>query len=197
MKRIWFIRHAESIANAGRKTTSPKDIELSEKGKKQAGVLTEKITDKPELIITSPYIRTLQTARPLMAKFPDTKHQQWPVHEFTYLTPAKYHNTTMQQRFPMAIEYWDRNDPEYCDGQGAESFTDFLKRVRDCKNKLAELKENYIIVFSHYQFIAAYIWLNDSKQSVSTAGQMADFRQYLCSNKLENVGIIKCNIEGQ
>jgi broad specificity phosphatase PhoE len=197
MKRIWFVRHAESVANAGGKTSSPADTELTKDGQKQADELAEKVTDKPELIITSPYIRTLRTAEPLIAKFPDTRHEQWSVQEFTYLSPSKYNNTTMEERVPMALEYWDRNDPEYCDGQGAESFTDFLKRVRDCKKKLANLKENYVIIFSHYQFIAAYNWLNDSEQSAITPEQMADFRQHLLSNKLENAGILKCNLERQ
>ena len=115
-KRIWFVRHAESVANAGGKTSSPGNTELTKNGQKQEE-LVEKITYEPDLIITSFFIKTLRTAEPLMVKFPDTRHEQWSVQEFTYLSPSKYNNNTMEERIPRAMEYWDRNDPEYCDGQ--------------------------------------------------------------------------------
>ena len=191
MKIIYLVRHAESIANAGGKTVTPDSIDLSENGKAQAKQLTDNFPEEPDLIVTSPFIRTLRTAEPLLEKYPNSKHEQWPVQEFTYLSPAKYNNTTMEARIPFAIEYWERNDPYYCDGDGAESFSNFLKRIDDGKNRLKARSERCIIVYSHYQFIAAFKWLDGKKQKAVSGGDMAEFRQYLFTHQLENAGILK------
>jgi probable phosphoglycerate mutase len=189
MKTVWLVRHAESYGNSGGQTATPQSIELTEAGKQQAEGLADEISNKPDLIITSPFIRTLQTAEPLLAKFPEAKHEQWPVYEFTYICPAKCHNTSMEDRMPLVMEYWDRNDPNYCDGDGAESFFSFINRVANFAKKLKNRPERFIVVFSHYQFIAAYDWFNGLEQSPITAEQMKNFKQYLSSYKLENVGI--------
>ena len=68
-KQILLIRHAESCANVGLKTSTPAEIPLTENGHEQARELAERIIEVPEIIITSPFIRTLQTAEPLLKKF--------------------------------------------------------------------------------------------------------------------------------
>lgn len=182
-----LIRHAESTANVGKKTFYPETIELTETGKMQAKEIAEKITDKPDLVVTSPFIRTLRTAEPLLSKFPETKHEQWQVQEFTYISPLKCHNTTMEDRIPLAMEYWEKNDPYYEDGKGAESFASFITRVADCKAMIKNRPENYIIVFSHYQFIAAFNWLKDTSRI--TKELMGEFRQYLFNCQIANASI--------
>ena len=68
---IYLVRHGESIANTGAKTPSAKDTHLTELGKKQAREFADKITQEPDLIVISPYVRTYQTALPLIEKFPN------------------------------------------------------------------------------------------------------------------------------
>lgn len=191
MKTIWLIRHAESTANVGKKTAKPETIGLTDAGREQANRLANYISDEPELIITSPFIRTLHTAKPLLAKYPHIKHEQWPIQEFTYLSPAKCNDTTMEDWIPMAMEYWERNDPHHCDGDGAESFNSFIGRVVDFKDKLKCRPEKYIIAFSHYQFIAAFDWINGNSHNMNTCEAMAEFRQQLFMHKLDNTGILK------
>lgn len=72
MKRIWLIRHGESIANAGEATDDHKSIPLSELGLKQAQALALQIPKRPDLIVTSPYLRAQQTAMYTIGRFPDT-----------------------------------------------------------------------------------------------------------------------------
>src|SRR5438477_8698923 len=81
----WLIRHAESVANFGGATSDPAGIPLTERGKAQAGHLAAAIPRSPTMIVTSGYARTKLTARPTLERFPNVPHQQWPVHEFTYL----------------------------------------------------------------------------------------------------------------
>ena len=54
------------------------------------------------------------------------------------------------ERQPFFSRYWERNDPEYRDGDYAESFSDFLNRVRDMLRRLSELPpESRVVVFTH------------------------------------------------
>ena len=64
MVSIWLIRHGESEANAGLPTSDVALIELTEKGHQQAQKVASAFTQAPSLIVTSPYIRTKQTAQP-------------------------------------------------------------------------------------------------------------------------------------
>src|SRR5947199_2089152 len=82
---VWFIRHAESEANAGLSTTDPMHIALTPKGQRQAQQIAQFFPRPPSLIIASHYIRTQQTAEPTCARFPWVPREIWPVHEFTYL----------------------------------------------------------------------------------------------------------------
>ena len=56
MKKIWLIRHGESIANAGEPTQDHAAIPLSEKGLQQAQELALAIPSAPDLIVTSPFL---------------------------------------------------------------------------------------------------------------------------------------------
>ena len=127
MKRIWLIRHGESIANAGEATQDHRNIPLSELGLKQAQALALQIPKKPDLIVTSPYLRAQQTAMCTIGRFPDTVTGIWDcVHEFVYLAPATCVGTTSQQRRPRVINYWRKLDPDYVDGEGAESYRQLI-----------------------------------------------------------------------
>ncbi|MBW7988883.1 MAG: histidine phosphatase family protein [Planctomycetes bacterium] len=194
MKTAWFIRHAESQSNVGKQTDRPESIELTEQGHKQAKALSHNINAMPGLIVTSPYLRTKQTALPLAKKYPDVKHEEWSVHEFTYLSPQKYQNTTVEQRIPWAKKYWEKSDTYYCDGDGAESFADFMKRALQTKHRIDEQTEEFVIVFSHMQFINALLWLKDkgsfTLDNVSSQ-DMQRFRSQLLNNQLANCEIVQ------
>jgi hypothetical protein len=56
---------------------------------------------------------------------------------------------------------------------------------------LKNRSEKHIIVFSHYQFIAAFDWLKGT--ATITRELMADFRQYLFSYQMANTGV--CEIK--
>lgn len=99
--KVFLIRHAESESNVGNKTSDPSTISITEKGKSQSLELANKINDAPDLIIVTSYLRTTQTAMPLINKFPATKVETWPLHEFTFLSPSLCENTNSNERLPM------------------------------------------------------------------------------------------------
>ena len=175
MTEIWLIRHGESTANAGASTEDPNSIPLTEKGWQQARQLVEQFEKTPQLIISSGFLRTLQTAAPTRTRFYSTPHTIWPIHEFTYLDPATCIGTTAKQRKTRVQAFWARNDPNYIDGVGAESFSMMLDRTRHMLSKLSEL-QGFIVVFGHGQIMRAAQLIRDYPEA-SDELLMRYFRQ--------------------
>lgn len=155
---IWFVRHAESEANAGKATSDPAQISLTSQGREQAKEVANKIDFTPDLIVHSAYVRTYETAKPTIDKNPNSNVEQWNVQEMTYLAPERCQNMTFEGRKPMVEAFWTRNDPDYVDGVGAESFNQFLGRVDDLLAKLSLISEDKnIVIFTHEMFLRALV----------------------------------------
>lgn len=190
MKKVWFIRHAESAANANpnHRSASADSIELSSVGLEQAKGVSKLFNTAPNLIVTSPYLRTKQTARGLLERFPEVSHEEWPVFEFSYLSPLKYNNSTPEERRPHAKKFWETCDPQYCDGDGAESFSDLLNRAEKVYKKIIEREENFIVIFSHGQFMSAFDWLIKNDHSGADSENMREFYDLLKTDEIPNTG---------
>lgn len=155
-KIVVLIRHGESVANSGLPTSDPASIPLTETGWLQAEQIAEKMTIVPDLIIVSPYLRAKQTAEPMTNRFPQAKVECWPeVREFTYLSPASCAGTTTEDRKERVKSYWKAANPCYVDGEGAESFSQFVQRVDLVLQKLDNVEAKNILVFTHGQFMRA------------------------------------------
>lgn len=153
-RQVFLIRHAESMGNAGLRTTTPAGNNLTAKGRKQAGELAASINEVPDLVVWSSYSRTRETALPLIQKYPEVRTEEWPdIQEFTYLNPKKCFNTTPEERKPMVAAYWEAMDPDYNDGDGAESFAEMILRVRIMLRRVKERPEDTIYIFTHGQFM--------------------------------------------
>lgn len=163
MKTIWFIRHGESTANAGAATEHHETIPLSEWGAQQAQKISQKFQRQPDLIVSSSFLRARQTAEPTIKRFPEVRLEIWPVEEFTYLSPLTCIGTTAAGRWERVNQYWNLCDPDYIDGEGAESFRQFICRVQDTINRLKNLEEDmFVVVFSHAQFMRAVRFLREN-----------------------------------
>jgi broad specificity phosphatase PhoE len=191
MATVWLIRHGESEANSGLPTDDQVNIKLTEKGHQQARQIAVYIEQQPSLIVTSPFLRTKQTAQPSIERFASTPHTEWQVQEFNYLATARRKNTTLAQRIPMADEYWQRCDPFYVDGDGAESFAEMVSRVNNLKKQIQNLDEGFVVVFTHGMFMRAFLWsllFNDIEASVEGMQQV---RILLDLFKIPNGAILK------
>ncbi len=97
MITVFLVRHGESQANAGFATPDPVKVELTPLGEKQAkevATFLKKHTPL-NLIVTSPYLRSKQTAKPTKVLFPNADVEEWEVQEFTYLSSIhQEHSTT-------------------------------------------------------------------------------------------------------
>lgn len=156
--KVWFIRHAESESNAGLPINSPGDVNITDKGREQAKKIAEYVNQEPNLIVTSPYKRTGQTAKPTLEKFPDVIQEVWPIQEFTYLSKEHYNNSTSSQRYPAARKYFLEGDSDLTLGEGAESFNQFIERVNSTKRKFNLPENDFTIIFGHGWFMRALFW---------------------------------------
>lgn len=154
--RAVFIRHGQSTGNAGIPCHDLALIELTELGRHQAREVAASWTERPNLIVTSPYVRARQTAKPTMERFSDVPVEVWPIQEFTYLQPSRWNGTLTRDRKPHIDRYWGTADPAFCDGEGAESFSMLLERARRALERLEAMPQDALVyLFSHGQFIQA------------------------------------------
>lgn len=186
-KIVWLMRHGQSVGNVDQPTQNHADIPLTELGREQAKRLAGRLDKKPELIVMSSFLRAQQTAEPLREKYPDVPTEIWPeTAEFTYLSPARCRGTRRSDRIPLVREYWQRQNPDYHDGGGAESFADFVKRAELIRERLLQRPENDIALYSHGQFLNCLIDVAIHPYA-TTAERMARFRSL---PELPNAGLI-------
>ena len=116
----WLIRHGQSASNAGLPTTGYGEVPLTALGHRQAREVADRVQRQPDLLIVSAFLRACATAEPILARWPLTRCETWPIQELTYLSPARCRGTTAETRRPWVEEYWRRCDPDYQDGPDAE-----------------------------------------------------------------------------
>ena len=174
---------------------------LTPKGLRQSTAIAQRFERPPVLIVTSPYLRTAQTARQTIERFPDTARTEWPVHEYTYLAPARCYQTTLAERQPMVEEYWQRSDPHYVDGEGAESFAQLVDRAWQLKERFQQCADPaFLAIFSHAQFMRAVIWALFYRQSQEQClAQMKKFRLFCNAIDILNGAIVEwqCKPNGE
>ncbi|MEM7347754.1 MAG: histidine phosphatase family protein [Chloroflexota bacterium] len=192
MPNTWFIRHGESESNAGLATSNPATIPLTPKGKTQAQQIVAQIKQTPTLIVTSPYLRTQQTAQPTLDKFSQVPHETWPIQEFTYLAPARCQQTTNAERRPWVEAYWQQADPFYVDGVDAESCGMLIERVNTTFDRLENYPSDaFIILFCHGHFMKAAKWWRQTLQSELTSAKVKEFWSFASTFEISNGTIFK------
>ena len=186
MKNVRLVRHGESAANAGAATLDHASIPLTEKGIEQAKRVARSVGRAPELIVVSPFSRAQATADATISVFPEAPIETWPIEEFTYLDPTRCVNTTVGQRKAWVDRYWAYADPSNIDGEGAESFLEFVGRARSFLDRLATHPAQDILVFSHGQFLNAVAWLIEREPPQIDAQAMIEWRRYEIDNPVPN-----------
>lgn len=186
MRRVRLIRHGESAANAGQASRDHESIPLTPRGLQQAITVARSFTETPDLIVVSPFSRAQSTANETVAVFPTAAFEIWPIQEFTYLEPARCVDTTVAQRREWVSAYWMRAAPDYSDGNGAESFLDFVARAQAFLDRLAEHPASRVAVFSHGQFLNAVAWLLQRRPELLDGHAMTDWRKYEIENHIPN-----------
>lgn len=196
MPDVWFIRHGESMANAGEVAVDRGSTCLTEKGQEQARNVSLKIPSRPDLIVVTPYIRTHQTAEPLRERYADVPCETWDLYEFSALSEDNYVNRTWTQRTPLMHAYWERNDPAHVDGAGAESFSAMTGRISAGLSRLRQRQEKFIVVFAH-GYIIQTMRLMLGKPEFSPTALMKSVPYYMEHSPIENCAIIRIEMDAQ
>ncbi|MCU4413938.1 histidine phosphatase family protein [Acinetobacter sp. WU_MDCI_Axc73] len=184
---IYLIRHAQSVANVNGRSVSHASIELTEQGMLQAEQLAQQLPQAHRIFI-SPFLRTLQTARPLLLR-DHLQPEVFEIQEFSYLSDAKCQNTTLEERKPFVDAYWAQANPNYRDAEDAESFVDFYQRVIDFTMELNRLRDRYqnqnLMVFSHGQFLTLFKLIAFEHRALSR-DLMNEFRSRMLFEPVKN-----------
>ena len=193
MSAIYFSRHGESQTNIGVPTVLHDGARLTEQGIEQAKRVAAYLKSHTplDLIVTSYYERSKETATFTQSLFPDVPTEEWMVQEFTYLASLHHEYSTSEDRKPLVEAYWSQQDPEFVDGPGSESFAALMKRVYSLIEQLKYMPYESIVIFSHEQFITAFLWLIERNPTRLTGELMRDFRNYLLTHPILNGEIIR------
>jgi broad specificity phosphatase PhoE len=195
--RIMIVRHAQSAANAGERTSDPATIPITDTGTCQAQCVADLVSERPRVIALSRYLRTVQTGEPLLRRYPDVPVEEWRVEEFTYLDTAACVGTTYAERKGLRDAYWKRCDPLWADGPGCECFANFIQRVRRLEKTLC-LRDagETIVVFTHGFVMRTLLWLQQRKAGPITSTEMEDFDSFQRRISVPNCAVLRASPNG-
>jgi probable phosphoglycerate mutase len=193
--KVLLVRHGQSLANAGGKTVDHNTNPLTELGRMQSRVFADRLDCKPTLFVVSPFLRAQQTAEPLRQRFPDVPVEEWPIQEFTFLEPTRHKGTSEEDRQPNVTSYWQRQDPAFLDGPGAESFTQFFDRAREAIRRLVTRNPGgCIVIVTHGYFMQAFR-LVVRFPNATDAELMANFLRFHLTNFIQNTDSLEFAIQ--
>lgn len=152
--RIYFVRHGEGFHNVNYLFSTP-DFELTDLGKKQAEDVTKRISTLPiEIIISSPFKRTIQTTEIINQNLVKEIIYSDLVEEIkrpkeiagkSMKDDPKILNIKRQMDENIHLKDWHYSDEE--------NFYDLRKRALKFLDYLKEFKEEHLLVVSHVLFI--------------------------------------------
>jgi probable phosphoglycerate mutase len=193
--RVFLVRHGQSVANAGGRTADHDTNPLTDLGRTQSANFAEHIPCRPTVFIVSPFLRAQQTAEPLRRRFPEVPVEVWPIQEFTFLEPTSHKDSTEADRQPHVEDYWQRQDPAFRAGPGAESFTQFFNRAREAIHRLETTNPGgCIILFTHGYFMQA-VRLVVRFPNATDAELMANFLRFHLVNFIQNTDSLEFAIQ--
>lgn len=190
LREVWWVRHGESLGNAGARTNEPGTYSLSERGFAQAEQFAAWLDRVPDLIVRSPYTRAQETGAAAMVRHPSVPVVEWPVQEICYLGPARCVNTTQIERRAMARGFWELLDPDFVDGDGAESFAQFIARAQAALELVRGQKEKFIVIFSHAIFMRGLLWVALTRPGRIDREAMQLFHHFSLSLDVPNCGVL-------
>lgn len=185
--RIHWLRHAESASNAGLKCSDQHSIPLTDHGRTEAARHAAALEWEPEVIVISRYLRAQETAEPFIARFPAARRLELEVHEFTFLDPVRCRDTTHEERKGWVAEFYARNDPDWVDGPGTESFHQFRGRVQRALKEILALPCERVLVVSHGQVM--HLLRLARRAGSFEAVTMAQFRADIVGDPIPNLAL--------
>lgn len=198
VKTIFLVRHAASYANAGMHwSDGPASIPLTAKGHENARTFAASWSVRPNIIVVSPYARSVQTALPLAQKFAlpllTQNVQEFTYWDFKYLQPE----IADENRRSQVDAFWSRLDPlEKKGGSNAESFVEFIERCMAFRRWAERTDYENCVVFSHGFFMHTFrALMNDI--CLPPKEMMSHLHSTLAGTAYGNLEVAKFQIEAE
>ena len=194
VRTLYFVRHGQSMANAGAFAMADREIPLSALGRQQVQDLLARWPLRPERLYCSQMLRARQTA----AFFADTHRlaaqEIAELDEFSYLALATVEGKAPGDVAVLARDYWQRGDPAHRDGDIADSFDDFAARVEAFLATLHDFEDGSVFV-GHGIWIGLLAWRLQGR-AVNGAADMQAFRAFQTAMHVPNAGVYSLEIAG-
>ena len=176
LTRLYFVRHAQGVANAGGVTMEHADIPLSSLGMTQAAALARLLQVKATFVLTSQFSRARATAQPFCEVAGREAEIHPLLHEFETIDPALLQGMTGEQRRSIVDAYWNRADPHERMGPLAETFKEFEGRVAAFMGELGGLPDRSVM-FGHGMWMSLMFWKLIGFSDTDSGGMKA-FRRF-------------------
>jgi broad specificity phosphatase PhoE len=86
--------------------------------------------------------------------------------------------------------YWERGDPLYNDGAGAESFADLIGRIQSTLERIRRFEAGFLVLFSHGLFTRALLWWLLATPQATDATDMRRCNSFITAVKMPNTAIL-------
>lgn len=197
MKKITFIRHGESAANAGGISQPNANIPLTERGIQQAQMIADQWQDTPSQVYVSEFIRTKQTAQPLLDKYHLQPITLAGLNEFNTFGYEIVAGMTGAERTPLTLKYWKEADPDARYGESGQTYREFCQQVADFIPILCSL-EDQSIIYGHGMWIRQLIWQSLGMGDIKNIRpkEMKKFIKFALSLMVSNTAIFDIYLSG-
>lgn len=195
MKSLYFIRHGESLANAGGTPLPNADIPLTEKGHIQAkDRLThwQQLGIRPSRIYHSAMLRTQQTALPFCRYYNMPTSILDLLDELNALAFDVIKDISVDARRLMNANWWQTVGLDDRHGVGADSFGEFMERVDTFISRINGFDDNTLF-FGHgiWFGLLAYRLMN---LPVRDNGDIRRFRAFQTAMPMHNTVLYRLDV---
>ena len=180
--RLWLVRHGQSQGNVAREIADEAgaheigidvrvvDVPLSDLGHEQARAAGEWFAalpenERPEVILTSPYIRTKQTAEAIckagaLAGGPSKPHIDERLREREFGIFDRLTTAGIRARFPEEAEHRTMLGKFYHRPPGGESWADVILRLRSVLNTInLHYSDRRVLVVCHQVVVLCFRYI--------------------------------------
>ena len=190
MRTVTFVRHGQSFANAGGVTMEHAAIPLTELGRQQAVAVVSLLPPSPTEVLSSPFLRAVDTSRPYCAQVGLGARQLADLSELDSIDADLLMGLTGEQRRPFGEAYWAEADPLRRMGPRAETFQEFTQRVERFRTEQMPNLSEQAVVFGHGTWMAMLIWQLQGLQ-VRDGADMKAFRQFHLHLPMPNAAVYR------
>ncbi len=195
MPHVTFVRHAQSVTNAGERWPDPYTIPLSELGKLQAESLSLTLPTV-ETVLHSAMIRTRQTIEPYLARYPESRSMM--LSDLNEMRDLNWRNlvdaTSAGIRAELAA-WWADPDPHATRG-GEESFAGMHARACRVISSLEQCGFERVIVVTHANYLRLLKCLLERRLLGTLAEQKAQYWALRRDMYVPNAGVCHATWDG-